>query len=76
MPIAALREVYNRGLGAHASNPQSVRLLDYSKNPNMRIPMSQRLSAPQWAMARIYAFVNKGKTYKTADKDIAQKYNV
>lgn len=76
IPVAALREVYDRGLGAYSSNPASVRLIDYSKNPNLvKYPRSKRLSAPQWAMARVYSFVNKGKTYRTADKDIAKKYN-
>jgi hypothetical protein len=26
-------------------------------------------------MARVYSFLNKGKTYKTADADIAKDYN-
>jgi hypothetical protein len=75
VPVAALREVYDRGLGAH-SNLQSVRLIDFSKNPDIKaFPRSKRLSAPQWAYARVYSFVNKGKTYRTADNDIAKKYN-
>jgi len=41
------------------TNPKSVR-------PNVK-------SKEQWAMARVYAFVMKGKTYKTADKDLADK---
>jgi hypothetical protein len=74
--VSALREVYDRGLGAYSSNPGSVRLIDFSKSTNLtKFPKSKRLSAPQWAMARVYSFVNKGKTYSTADKDIAKKYN-
>lgn len=78
VPLAALKEVYERGLGAAASNVRSVRLLsNFSKNPDLRkYPRSARLSSPQWAQARVYSFVDKGKTYKTADKDIAEKYNV
>jgi len=78
MPVAALREVYDRGLGAYSSNPQSVRLVDFSKNPNMKaFPKSKRLSAPMWAMARVYAFVNKSKgTYYGADADITKKYSI
>lgn len=54
-----LDEVYDRGVGAYKTNPKSVR-------PNVK-------SKEQWAMARVYAFVMKGKTYKTADKDLAEK---
>lgn len=74
----ALQEIYNRGIGAWKSNPESVRLKkDFSKNPNLaKYPRSQRLSKEQWAMARVFSFVNKGKTFRTTDKDIAEKYNI
>lgn len=69
-----LQEVYNRGIGAHKTNITSVRLKkDFSKNPNPNIPPSARLSAEQWGMARVYSFLNKGKTFKTADSDLAEK---
>lgn len=75
-PVAALQEVYNRGSGAWETNPSSVRLKkDFSKNYNMaKYPRSARLGKEQWAMARVYSFVDKGRTYYTADKDIATKY--
>lgn len=78
VPVAALKEVYSRGLGAAKSNPESIRVKGtFAKNPSLAsVPRSGRLSAPQWAMARIYSFVNHGKTYKTTDADIARKYNV
>ena len=78
VPMAALQEVYNRGIGAWKSNPESVRLKsNFSKNPNMaKYPRSARLTKEQWAMARVYSFVDHGKTYKTTDKDIATKYKV
>jgi hypothetical protein len=71
----SLQEVYNRGIGAYKTNLASVRLKkDFSKNPDTkRFPASSRLSKEQWAMARVYSFVNKGKTYRTADKDIAKQ---
>lgn len=73
VPVSILQEVYNRGIGAH-SNLGSVRLKkDFSKNPNPAIPASARLSKEQWAMSRLYSFLNKGKTYKTTDKDLALK---
>ena len=59
IPIKILDEVYDRGVGAYKSNPKSVR-------PNVKSP-------EQWAMARVYAFVVKGKTWQTADKDLADK---
>jgi hypothetical protein len=63
MPIKALQEVYDKGVGAYNTNPSSVR------------PMIQ--SAEQWAMARVYSFVMKRKgTYGNVDKHIAEKYKI
>ena len=78
VPIAALKEVYKRGEGAYANNPESVRVKGtFAKNPSLAaVPLSGRLSMAQWAMARVYSFVNKGTTYRTTDKDIATKYKV
>jgi len=59
IPIKILDEVYDRGLMAFKNNPKSVR-------PSVKSPQ-------QWAMARVYAFVVKGKTWQTADKDLADK---
>jgi hypothetical protein len=59
IPKKILDEVYDRGVGAYKTNPKSVR-------PSVKSP-------EQWAMARVYAFVMKGKTYRTADKDLADK---
>ena len=74
IPRSILQEVYNRGIGAYKTNITSVRLKsDFSKNPNPNIPASDRLSKEQWAMARVYSFVQKGTTYKTADSDLAEK---
>jgi hypothetical protein len=74
VPKSILQEVFNRGVGAHESNILSVRLKkDFSKNPSPSIPESQRLTPEQWGYARIYSFLNKGKTYKTTDSDLALK---
>lgn len=59
IPIKILDQVYDRGVGAFKNNPKSVR-------PSVKSP-------EQWAMARVYAFVVKGKTWQTADKDLATK---
>jgi hypothetical protein len=79
MPVAALNAVYSRGEGAWGSNIASVRIADTAaKNPNTKaFPRSTRMTAPQWAMARVYSFVQKQKgTFKGADADIAKKYNL
>ncbi len=48
---SGLQTIYNKGVGAYRSNPGSVR-------PSVRSP-------EQWAMARVYASVNKSsKAYK------------
>lgn len=59
IPMKILDQVYDRGVGAYKSNPKSVR-------PSVKSP-------EQWAMARVYAFVVKSKTYSTADSDLADK---
>ena len=76
MPRSALQEVYNRGVGAWKTNPESVRLKgSFSKDPSA--PRSARLGKEQWAFARVYSFVMKRPTtFKGADKDIAEKYNL
>lgn len=63
MPIKALNEVYDKGMGAYHTNPQSVK------------PMVA--SSEQWAMGRVYSFVMRRKTtFGKADKSIADKYNL
>jgi len=48
--LSGLQIIYNKGLGAYFSNPQSVR-------PTVKSP-------EQWAMARIYSAVMGGKASK------------
>jgi hypothetical protein len=54
---SVLQEVYNRGIGAYTTNPQSVRLKGSFKK-NVAAPMSKKLSKEQWAMARVYSFLD------------------
>lgn len=63
MPLRALKEVYDKGMGAYKTNPSSVK------------PM---VTSPQmWAMGRVYSFVMRRKTtFGGADKSIAKKYNL
>lgn len=56
VPLSILKEVYKRGLGAYNTQPKSVRLKG-SFVKNVDAPMSAKLSAPQWAQARVYSFL-------------------
>ena len=57
VPLSTLQEVYDRGIGAYKTNPESVRLKgSYVKN--VAAPMSKKLSKEQWAMARVYSFLD------------------
>jgi hypothetical protein len=52
-----LQEVYNRGIGAYKTNPTSVRMKGSFKK-GVNAPMSKKLSKEQWAMARVYSFLD------------------
>jgi hypothetical protein len=70
-----LQQVYNRGTGAWKGNLSSVRLKkDFSKDPDTRkYPRSARLSKEAWSFGRVYSFIMGGKTWRTADSDLAAK---
>jgi len=57
VPKRILQEVYNRGIGAYKTQPSSVRLKG-SFVKNVVAPMSMKLSKEQWAMARVYSFLD------------------
>lgn len=57
IPRKVLQEVYNRGIGAYKTNPTSVRMKGSYKK-NIDAPMTQKLSKEQWAMARVYSFLD------------------
>jgi len=59
-----LTEVYNRGIGAYVSNPRSVRMKGSFKK-GVNAPMSKKLSKQQWAMARVYSFINGNPKHDT-----------
>ena len=52
-----LQQVYNRGIGAYKSDPNSVRMKGSYKK-GVAAPMSMKLSKEQWAMARTYSFLD------------------
>ena len=57
VPKDILQQVYNRGIGAYGSSPDSVRLKG-SFVKNVKAPMRAKLSKEQWAMSRVYSFLN------------------
>jgi hypothetical protein len=59
-----LQEVYNRGIGAYKTNPESVRMKGSFKK-GVNAPMSQKLSKENWAMARVYSFLDGSKKHDT-----------
>ncbi len=63
-----LQTVYNRGVGAWHTNIRSVRTKKTFKK-NQDLPRSRKLSKEQWAMARVYAFINKIKSKKKLNHD-------
>jgi hypothetical protein len=57
VPLDILQQVYNRGIGAYKTQPKSVRL-EGSFVKNVDAPLSKKLSKEQWAMARVYSFLD------------------
>jgi len=64
IPRKTLQEVYNRGIGAYTTNPSSVRMKGSFKK-GVDAPMSQKLSKEQWAMARVYSFIDGNPKHDT-----------
>lgn len=62
--MATLQEVYNRGIGAYKTNPTSVRMKgSFAKGVNA--PMAMKLSKEQWAMGRVYSYLDGSKKHDT-----------
>jgi hypothetical protein len=64
-----LQEVYNRGIGAYKTQPSSVRMIGSYKK-GVSAPMSMKLSKEQWAMARVYSFLDGNPKH---DVDLRKK---
>lgn len=68
-----LQEVFNRGVGARKTNPQSVRRASDGKKIGGK-SLKGKMTAEQWGYARIYSFVMKQPgTWGKADKDLSEK---
>jgi hypothetical protein len=73
IPMRILNKVYDRGVGARKTNPQSVRRASDGKKVGGK-SLKGKMSAEQWAMARVYSFVMKQPgTWGRADKDLADE---
>jgi len=58
--LSGLQTIYNKGIGAYKTNPQSVR-------PNVK-------SADQWAYSRVYSSIDKtSKSYKVDKSHLEKK---
>lgn len=58
LKLSSLQDIYNKGIGAYKTNPQSVR-------PNVK-------SKEQWAMARVYSAIMGGKAAKVDANELAK----
>ena len=52
--LPLLKQVYNRGIGAHKTNPESVRNVKGVKGGG-----GPKMSKERWAYGRVYGFVMK-----------------
>jgi hypothetical protein len=76
MPEEALQLVYNRGIGAWKTNPESVRL-QFSFHKKSTAPRTSKISKEAWAFARVYAFTQKTKkVYYGSDNDIREAFDL
>ncbi len=73
IPVSILNKVYDRGVGARKSNPQSVRSATTGKKVGGS-SLKGKMSANAWGFGRIYSFIMKSPgTWSKADKDLAEK---
>ena len=73
IPLRILDDVFDRGVGARKTNPQSVRSATTGKKVGGK-SLRGKMSAEQWGQARVYSFVMKQPgTWGKADKDLAEK---
>ena len=62
--ISILQKVYDRGNGAYKTNRTSVRMKGTFKK-NVNAPYRLKLSKEQWAMARVYSFLDGNPKHDT-----------
>jgi len=62
--LSTLQKVYDRGIGAYRTNRTSVRMKRTFKK-NVNAPYKMKLSKEQWAMARVYSFLDGNPNHDT-----------
>jgi len=62
--LATIQKVYDRGSGAYKTNRTSVRMKGSFKK-NVNAPYKMKLSKEQWAMARVYSFLDGNPKHDT-----------
>lgn len=73
IPTEALQIVYNRGIGAWKSSAVGIRRTSDGKK-DYSTSRAGKMGKERWAAARVYSFVMMGKTWETADHDVAEYY--
>jgi hypothetical protein len=56
IPIGIINDAYKRGVGAHKTNIESVRVAATGKK-DPKAPPSTKMSAEQWGQSRVYGLV-------------------
>ena len=80
-----INKIFDRGVGAHKTNPKSVRIKGtFKKDTDLKkFPIKSRLTPEQWGYARIYSAVmnyyhwkktGKEKGAFKSDRDLFKKY--
>ena len=67
--MKGLQEIYNKGVGARKTNPESVRSVSDGKKRGGK-SLEGKMSAEQWAMARVYSAVMGGKAADVDAKEL------
>lgn len=74
VPLNILQQIFNRGVGAARTNPESIRLKGtFKKDP--KAPRSKKLSDEQWGMARVYGFIGGNKKQIDTGKPDSDLWN-
>lgn len=68
---AGLQKIFDKGVGARKTNPESVRSVSDGKKRGGK-SLRGKMSAEQWGQARIYSAVMGGAAQKY-DKDLLKK---
>ena len=65
-----LQQVYNRGTGAWESSAVGIRRVSDGKK-DYSTSRAGKMGKEAWSFGRVYSFIMGGKTWRTADSDLA-----